>query len=87
MDLAAVISAFARLVLLVRSCLKSEVEGAPGGAQSVETLTLDFSSGHGLGVREIESCIGLRAEGWEPACDSLPLSLCPSPAHTLFLSK
>ena len=68
----------------------------PGGtwvAQSVEHLTLECGSGHdpmvgrGTGPR-----LGLRAVCWtavEPAWDSLPPPLCPSPtsAHTCLHSK
>ena len=46
-------------------------------AQSVQRLTPDFGSGQDLTIREIEPCIGLRADSTEPALDSLsfPLSL------------
>ena len=49
-------------------------------AQSVKCLTLDFSSGHDLAVRETEPCVELYADSGEPAWDSLSLSLsfCPS---------
>ena len=57
------------------------------GAQSVEHRTLGFSSGHDLTVCEFESCVGLCADGADPAWDSLSLSLCPTPARTLSLSK
>ena len=49
--------------------------GGAWEAQSVKHLTLDFSSGHDLMVREIELHIRLRAVSMEPAWDSLPLSL------------
>ena len=45
-------------------------------AQSVKRLTLDFSSGHDLTVRVFEPLMGLRADGEEPAWNSLSL---PSP--------
>ena len=50
----------------------------------------DFGSGHNLTVHGFEPCIGLCADSSEPAacfrfCDSL--SLCPSPALFLSLSK
>ena len=48
-------------------------------AQSVERLTLGFSSGHDLTVYELEPCVGLGAEGTEPAWDSLSPSLLPLP--------
>ena len=48
-------------------------------AQLVEHLTLDFGSGHDLVVREIEPCVGLSADCVDPAWNSLPPSLCPSP--------
>ena len=53
-------------------------------AQSNERPTLGFGSGHGLTVREFESCIGLWADGAEPAWDSLflPLSLPLPLSHT-----
>ena len=54
-------------------------------AQSVEHLTLDFSSGHDLMVCEFEPNIGLGADSVEPAWDSL--SLCPSPTHPVSVSK
>ena len=44
-------------------------------AQSVKRLTLDFSSGHDLTVRVFEPLMGLRADGEEPAWNSL------SPPH------
>ena len=46
-------------------------------------LTLDFGSGHDLTVRELEPRVRLRADGTEPAWDSLSLPL-PS---SLALSK
>ena len=52
-------------------------------AQSVKRLTLDFQSGHDLGVCEFEPHIGLHADSAEPAWDSLSLPLSLSP----FLSK
>ena len=45
-------------------------------AQPVEQVTLNFGSGHDLGVHETEPCIGFHvASAW----DSLPLSLYLSP--------
>ena len=44
-------------------------------AQSVKYLTLDFGSGHDLGVRGLESCVWLLTDSVEPAWDSLFLSL------------
>ena len=44
-------------------------------AQWVKRLTLDFSSGHDLAVRESEHLTGLRADSAEPAWDSLSPSL------------
>ena len=45
-------------------------------AQSVKHPTLDFDSGHEFTVREFKPCLGLHADGAEPAgWDSLsPLS-------------
>ena len=52
---------------------------------SVEHLTLDFGSGHDLGVMGLSPVLGSMLS-MEPAWDSLPLSLCPfsplPPAHT-----
>ena len=42
-------------------------------AQSFKLQALDFSSGHGLGDREIEPCIGLCTNMAEHAWDSLSL--------------
>ena len=52
-------------------------------AQSVRHLTLDFSSGHDLTVREIEPLVGLHADSTEPAWDSPSPSLLslPLPSH------
>ena len=45
-------------------------------AELVKHLTLDFSSGHDLTLREIEPLMGICADSTEPAWDSLsPLSL------------
>ena len=52
-------------------------------AQSVKSLTLDFSSGHDLMVREFEPPVGLHTDGAEPACDSLSPSLSASPPFVL----
>ena len=53
-------------------------------ARSVKHLTLDFSSGGGLTVREFEPRIRLLDERAEPAWDSLSLPLSgPSPALSL----
>ena len=46
-------------------------------AQSVKRLTLDFSPGHNLMVREFKPCI------WEPAWDSFSPSLSALPLFTL----
>ena len=53
-------------------------------AQSVKRPALGFGSAHGLTVRGIEPRVGLRADGVEPAWDSLSpsLSLHPSPCST-----
>ena len=49
-------------------------------AQSVKRLTLDFGSGRDLTVQETKPRVGSVL-----AILSLPLSLCPSPAHALCL--
>ena len=54
-------------------------------AQSVKQPTLDFGSGHDLGVYELEPHIGFYADSAKPAWDSL--SLCPSPPLALSLRK
>ena len=55
-------------------------------AQSVERLTLDFGSGHGLAVRGFEPRVSLYTGGVEPAWDSLSLSAPPSLSLSLFLT-
>ena len=52
-------------------------------ARSVERPTLDFSSGHDLTVRELESCIALCVNSAEPVWDSLSPSL-SAPAPLVF---
>ena len=52
--------------------------------QSMEHLTLDFSSGHDFRVREMEPHMGLCADSAEPAWNSLSQSLS---ALSLTLSK
>ena len=52
-------------------------------AQSVEHLTLDFSSGHDLMVCGFEPHVQLCTDSVEPAWNSLSLSLCP---YLCFLS-
>ena len=52
-------------------------------AQSAEHLTLDFVSGHDLMVCEFEACIGLCADGADPAWSSLSLSLSVPPLLVL----
>ena len=48
-------------------------------AQSVERLTLDFSSGHDLMTRGIKPGISLHTDNTEPALGfSLSLCLCPA---------
>ena len=49
------------------------------GAQSVKRPILDFSSGHDLTVPEFEPRIRLRADGMEPAGDSLSPSVSAPP--------
>ena len=66
---------------------KNGLMRVPWVAQLVKRLTLDFGSGHDLVVCEPQSHVGLRADSAEPAWDSLSLSLCPSPALSLSLSK
>ena len=57
-------------------------------AQLVEHLTLGFSSGHDLTVREFEPHVGLCVESVEPAWDSFspPLSAPHSVSVSLSLS-
>ena len=55
--------------------VKSIAFQVAGVAQSVNGLTLDFSSGRDLTVREIEPHVRLCADSAEPAWDSLSLSL------------
>ena len=55
-------------------------------AQSIEHLTLDFSSGHDLMGREFEPRIGLCADHTEPAWDSFSPSLSASLLLMLTLS-
>ena len=45
---------------------------------SITCPTLDFGSGHDITVHEFQICIGLHADGVEPAWDSLSLPLPPS---------
>ena len=66
--------------------LKQNMQGARV-VQAVKCLALDFGSGHDLGVREIEPCMGLRGDSSEPALDPLPPSLSAPPLLTLSLSK
>ena len=68
--------------------INSSINRGAWVAQSVERLTLDFSSGHDLTVRGFEPHLGLCTDSAEPAWDSLslPLSL-PFPClHTRSLS-
>ena len=53
-------------------------------AQLVKLPTLDFGSGHDLAVCEFKPHVRLCSAGVEPACDSFPPSLCPSPACAFF---
>ena len=55
-------------------------------AQMVKHLTLHFSSGHGLMVRETESRGGPSADSAEPAWDSLSPSLSLALPHSCCLS-
>ena len=58
-------------------------------ALSGERPTLDLGSGHDFVPRGFETRVGLCADGSGPgACFAfrVSLSLCPSPAHALFLS-
>ena len=56
-------------------------------SQQVKQLTLDFSSGHDLMVREFEPHIGLHTDSAEPAWDSLSLSASPVLSVSLQISK
>ena len=49
-------------------------DGAPGWLRRLTGPTLDLGSGHDFTVREFEPCVGLCADGAEPAWDS-PLFL------------
>ena len=55
-------------------------------AQSVKRPTLGFGSGHDLTVREFDLRVGLCADSWEPAWDSLSLSLSAPPPLALSVS-
>ena len=55
-------------------------------AQLIKRLTLNFSSGHDLTIREFEPHKGLSAVSWEPALDPLSSSLSAPPPLTLALS-
>ena len=55
-------------------------------AQLVKVLTLGFGSDHDLTVRKFELCIGLCANGAEPAQDSAPSFSAPL-LLTLYLSQ
>ena len=55
-------------------------------AQSVNYLTLDFSSGHVLMVREFRPCVRSCVDSAEPAWDSLSHSL-SAPAPSLNINK
>ena len=63
---------------ITTSPFQKRIKG-PLVAPSVKRLTLDFSSGHYLAVRETEPCAGLRAHSTEPAWDSLSPSLSAHP--------
>ena len=47
--------------------VKSYMKRSAWVAQSVKHPTLDFGSGHDLTVRESKPCVGLCADGTEPA--------------------
>ena len=55
-------------------------------AQRVTRLTLDFGSGHNLTVPDFEPRVRLCTDSVESTWNSVSLSLCPSPAHSLSLS-
>ena len=56
-------------------------------AQSLKHPALDFSSGQDLTVHGFMPCVGPYADSAEPAWDSLPLTLPPSPARSHCLSE
>ena len=56
-------------------------------AQTAKRLTLGFSSGRDLAVREFEPHTGLRTDSAETAWDSLSLSAPPPLALSVSLSK
>ena len=68
-------------------CINRKKKRGTWVAQLVKHPTLGFGSGHDLMVCGFGPHIGLCADGTELAWDSVSLSLCPSPALSLSLSK
>ena len=62
------------------------IPGVPGWL-SLLSVSLSFGLGNDLRVREFEPHIRLHDDDMKPAWDSVSLSLCPSPAYCLILSK
>lgn len=56
-------------------------------AQSTKCLTFYFGLGCDPTAHEFEPYIRFCADGAEPSWDSVSPSLCPSPVHSLPLSK
>ena len=63
------------------------VQRGSGEVQSVERPTLGFGSGHDLMSHGLKPHIGIRADGAEPARDSLSPSLSSPPLLFRSLSK
>ena len=88
MILQCVPAAYKQEVLNSEKIITNENSGLRGTctAQSIKCPAPDFHSGYDLTVRGTEPRVRLCADRVEPAWDSLPLSLCPSPAPALSLS-
>lgn len=56
-------------------------------AHSIQRLTLDFSSGRGLKVREFKLHVGLCSDRTEPGWESLSVSILLAFWHALSLSQ
>ena len=71
-----------KVIIFLKNCVSilGRLDGSVGSAS-------DFGSGHDLVVHEFESRIGLTAVGQSFFGSSVPLSLCPSSARVLSVSK